>query len=52
MTKERFLTVRWNNILTLAGGLVLLIYLVLVWSTPILSDQAAFIGLVIFGVLY
>jgi hypothetical protein len=52
MTKERFLTVRWNNILTVGLGLILLLYVVLVQSTSVLPDRAAFIGLVILGVLY
>ena len=52
MTKEEFLTVRWNNLLSLGLGLILLIYVVLVLSTSVLSDFAAFIGLVVIGVLY
>jgi hypothetical protein len=52
MTKEKFLTVRWNNLLTLGLGLILLIYVFVVLSTSILSDVAAFIGLVVLGVLY
>jgi len=52
MTKEKFLTGRWNNLLTLGLGLPALIYAVVVLSTPALSDMAGFIGLVIIGVLY
>ena len=52
MTKEKFLTVRWNNVLTLTLGLVFVIYAVVVWSTSGLSDSAAFIGLVIIGAVY
>ena len=52
MTKERFLTVRWNNILTAVLGLPALLYVVLVLSTPILSDKVAFIGLALIGVVY
>ena len=52
MTKEEFLTVSWNNFLTLGLGLILLIYVVVVLSTSALSDFAAFIGLVVLGVLY
>jgi hypothetical protein len=52
MTKERFLTVRWNNILTLGLGLPALTYAIVVLSTGILSDIAGFIGLVIIGVVY
>ena len=52
MSKERFLTLRWNNFLSLVGGLILLVYVLIVLSDPILSDMAAFIGLVIIGVVY
>jgi len=52
MTKEEFLTVRWNNLLTLGLGIPALIYIVFVLSTPVLSDKAAFIGLVLIGVVY
>ena len=52
MTKEEFLTIRWNNLLTLGLGLILLIYVAVVLSTSVLSDIAAFIGLVVIGVLY
>ncbi len=52
MTKEQFLTVRWNNWLTLALGLPALIYVVVVLSTSVLSDFWGFIGLVVIGVLY
>jgi hypothetical protein len=52
MTKERFLTVRWNNILALGLGIPALAYAIVVLSTGILSDLVGFIGLVIIGVLY
>ena len=52
MTKEKFLTARWNNILTIGLGIPTLLYAVVVLSTSILSDLAGFIGLVVIGVLY
>lgn len=52
MTKEKFLTVRWNNLLSLGLGIPALIYVEVVLTTPVLSDRAAFIGLVVIGVLY
>ena len=52
MTKEKFLTVRWNNILTLALGIPTLLYILYVLSTPTLSDRVAFIGLFLIGVVY
>jgi hypothetical protein len=52
MTKERFLTVRWNNILTLGLGLPALAYAIVALSTSISSHWAGFLGLVVIGVLY
>ncbi|HEY97467.1 MAG TPA: hypothetical protein G4O16_04725 [Dehalococcoidia bacterium] len=52
MTKEGFLTVRWNNILSLGLGIPSLIYVIIVLSTSVLSASAGFIGLVVIGVVY
>ena len=52
MIKEKFLTLRWKNILTLGLGLIMLIYVYFVLSTSILSDVAAFVGLVLIGAIY
>ncbi len=52
MTKEKFLTVRWNNILTLALGIPTLIYVVFAFSTGLWTELAGLIGLAILGVLY
>ncbi len=52
MIKEEFLTLRWNNILTLGIGLITLIYVGFVMSTSVLSDVAAFIGLALIGAVY
>jgi hypothetical protein len=52
MIKEEYLTLRWNNILTLGIGLVMLIYVGFVLSTTVLSDVAAFIGLALIGAVY
>jgi hypothetical protein len=52
MTKEDFFTLRWNNILSLGLGLILLIYIYFVLSTSVLSDVAAIIGLVLLGAIY
>jgi hypothetical protein len=52
MTKEKFLTVRWNNLLTLGLGLVALIYIVLAFTTSNWTGRGAFIGLTIIGILY
>ena len=52
MTREKFLTARWNNWLSLGLGLPALLYVIVILSTPVLSDRAGFIGVVIIGVLY
>ena len=52
MMKEELLTARWNNVLTIGLGLVFAIYATIVWSTAVLSDSTAFIGLVVIGVAY
>jgi hypothetical protein len=52
MTKEAFLTVRWNNLLSLGLGLPALIYVVATFSTSAWSGQGGLIGLSIIGVLY
>jgi len=52
MTKEKFLTVRWNNILSLVLGIPALLFVTYVLSTPAMSDQVAFIILTILGVPY
>jgi len=50
--KDEYLTARWNNILALGLGLILLVYAAIVVSTNVLPDFAAFIGLAIIAVLY
>jgi hypothetical protein len=52
MTKENFLTVRWNNLLALGVGLPALVYVVAAFSTSIWATKAGLIGLAIIGVLY
>ena len=52
MTKEEFLTVRWNNYLTVGLGLIMLAYVAFVFSSSVMSDFAAFIGLAIIAVVY
>ena len=52
MTKEKFLTVRWNNVLTLGLGLPALAYAVVALSTSLASGWPGFLGLVVIGVLY
>ena len=52
MKKEDFLTVRWNNILTLALGIPALIYVIYAFSTSLWTQRAGLIGLAVIGVLY
>lgn len=52
MTKEKFLTVRWNNLLTLGLGIPTVIYVVVAFSTSLWTEMAGMIGLSIIGVLY
>jgi hypothetical protein len=52
VTKEAFLTVRWNNLLSLGLGLPALIYVVVASSTSVWSTRGGLVGLSIIGVLY
>jgi len=52
MTKEKFLTVRWNNILTLALGIPTLTYIIYALSTSLWTTKGGLIGLSIIGALY
>jgi hypothetical protein len=52
MTKERFLSVRWNNLLSLGLGLPVLIYAVVALSTSVWSTRGGLIGVSVFGALY
>ena len=52
MTKDDFLTVRWNNLLSAGLGIPALIYIVVVLTTTALTERAGFIGLVVIGVLF
>jgi hypothetical protein len=52
MQKEKILTVRWNNWLTLGLGLPALIYVVVAFSTSLWTERGGLIGLSIIGVLY
>lgn len=52
MKKETFLTVRWNNFLSLGVGLPTLIYVVVALSTSMWLGKGGLIGLSIFGALF
>jgi hypothetical protein len=52
MNKEKFLTVRWNNLIALGLGIPALILAVVVIFTSAIPDLAGFIALQVVGVLY
>ena len=52
MTKDNFLTVRWNNILTLTLGIPTLIYVLIAFSNSLWSTKGGLIGLAIICVVY
>ncbi len=49
MTKDSFLTVRWNNLLMLALGIPTLIFLVVALSTSNWTERGALIALSVLG---
>ncbi len=52
MTRENFLTIRWNNILSLGLGLPALAYVIVALSTSVWTEKSGLIGLAIIGALY
>ncbi len=52
MTKEKFLTVRWNNLLTVGLGIPALIYVLAAFSTGVWLTKVGLIGLAVIGALY
>ena len=52
MTKGKFLTVRWNNILSVGLGLPTLAFIVYAFSTPLWTERGGLIVLAIIGVVY
>ena len=52
MTKEKFPTVRWNNILMLALGIPMVIYVIVAFSTSLWTQMGGLIGLAFIGVFY
>ena len=52
MTKEKFLTVRWNNILSVALGVPALLYLVYALSNLVWTQISGLIWLAVIGALY
>jgi hypothetical protein len=52
MTKEQFLTVRWNNVLALALGIPIFLFAVVVLSTSVVPIRTGFIVFAIMGAVY
>jgi hypothetical protein len=52
MKKETFLTVRWNNLLSIGIGLPTLIYVVVALLNSMWLGRDGLIGLSIFGALF
>lgn len=52
MTKEKFLTIGWNNILTLALGIPMVLFVILAFTGGWWTEKGGMIGLSIIGVLY
>jgi len=52
MNKEKFLTIQWNNILSLGLGLPIIIYGYIMLNSASKIGFSGFLGLVIIGVVY
>jgi hypothetical protein len=52
MTKDTFMTARWNNWLNLGMGVPTLAYAVLVLSISFISDLASFLVIAVIGAVY
>lgn len=52
MTKENFLTVQWNNWLSLGLGIPTLLYVIAAFSTSTWNTMGGLVGLAIIGALY
>lgn len=52
MTREKFLTVKWNNILTLALGIPTLLYILWAFNSGAWETRGGLIGLAILGGVY
>ncbi len=52
MANEKFLTARWNNWLTLAMGIPLLVFGIVFLSTDAMSDFSGFVAMLVAGAVY
>ncbi|MDH5229655.1 MAG: hypothetical protein OEY38_06330 [Gammaproteobacteria bacterium] len=52
MNKDKILTVRCNNLMTLGLGLPALVFVAVVFFSTVLTDKIGFFGIVAIGILY
>jgi hypothetical protein len=52
MTRQKFLTLRWNNMLSLGLGLIVLMYVVGAFANGVWSRRDGFIGIAVLGAVY
>jgi len=52
LIRDKYLTVKWNNILSLVMGIPILGFVIFVLSTSAISDFAGFVWLLVTGVFY
>ncbi|MCC6615680.1 MAG: hypothetical protein IT320_19580 [Anaerolineae bacterium] len=52
MTRERFLTVGWNNRISFSLGLIVVVYVIAVLATASWGSQEGFIGLTLIGLVF
>ncbi|NPE30106.1 hypothetical protein HNV12_19560 [Methanococcoides sp. SA1] len=52
MNKKKFLTKKWNNILTLSLGMPILAFGITGFATPLISEFWDFIGMCVFAAVY
>ena len=52
MTKDTFMTARWNNWLNLGMGIPTLVYAVMVLFLSVISDLASFLVIAGIGAVY
>jgi hypothetical protein len=49
---DKYLTIGWNNVLTIGFGMPLVAFSYVALATSLMSYRAGFIGIMILGVLY
>ena len=52
MTRQKILTLRWNNMLSLGLGLIVLMYVLAALASGTWSGRDGFIGIAVLGAVY